>query len=366
MAERLQRDLAVAAVGLALAFAALLLAAPAMAGQPTPGAHYYGLRAALQYPLVEDIVSPIAEVRVSRSGRRLAAAEVMVLCGRGRSLNNPVVRLNLRRNPDAVVHRDGSFGFHAVGVSDTEGRVRLWLSGRFASAQYARLFYGVRDFPRRRSRDCRATSQRYRNWSAAVLYRDGQPPFSGCRSQRAGTLLRTDTGRVFQQLIIKEFSSFVTHVYACLYAIPHHRIDLGRNYDDETVRLPRLAGTYVAWWWGVLHVMDLREPASVRLVDPTPGFGTAWPQSASDLVLKPNGAIAWTVCCGPDGNELWALDAAGLRLIEPGRRPLPTLPPGAPGLRLLDAGPRLELESLELTDSTLTWLNGGTRTAVLD
>jgi hypothetical protein len=35
-------------------------------------------------------------------------------------------------------------------------------------------------------------------------------------------------------------------------------------------------------------------------------------------------------------------------------------------LRLLDAGLQHELESLELTDSTLTWINGGTRTAVLD
>lgn len=244
--------------------------------------------------------------------------------------------------------------------------MRLWLSGRFVSGQYARLFYGVRDLPRRRSRDCRATSRRYRNWAPAVLYRDGQPPFSGCRTQRAGTLLRTRTGRVFQQLIIKEFSSFVTHVYACLYAIPNRRIDLGRNYDDETVRVPRLAGTFVAWWWGVLHVMDLRDPASLRLVDPTPGFETAWPRSASDLALKPNGAIAWTLCCAQDGGELWALDATGLRLIEPGFRPLPTLPPDAPGLRLLDAGQQLELESLELTDSTLTWINGGTRTAVLD
>jgi hypothetical protein len=255
------------------------------------------------------------------------------------------VRLSLRGNPAAAVRRDGSFSFPAVGLSRTEGRVRLWLSGRFVSAQYARLFYRVRNSPQHRPQDCRSTHERYPDWSPAALYRDGKPPFSGCRSQRAGTLLRTDTGRIFQQLTIDEFSSFVTHVYACLYARPHRRVDLGQNYDDEQVRVPRLAGTFVAYWWGMLHVIDLRDPASVRLVDPTPGFETVFPQPASDLVLKPNGAIAWTILGQESG--LWALDAAGLRQ--------------------LDTGPALDLESLELTDSTLTWINGGTtRTATLD
>jgi hypothetical protein len=275
----------------------------------------------------------------------LVAAELMLWCGRARSLHVRDVRLSLRRNPAAAVRRDGTFSFPAVESSRTAGRVRLWLSGRFVSAQHARLFYRVRELPRRRSPDCRSTHERYPDWSPAVLGLDGVPPFSGCQSQPAATLLRTDTGRVFQQLTIDEFSSFVTHVYACLYAEPHRRVDLGRNYDDEQLRVPRLAGTFVAYWWGVLRVIDLRDPASVRLVDPTPGVETAWPQSASDLALKPNGAIAWTV--SGSGPELWALDAAGLRQ--------------------LDAGTALDLESLELDGSTLTWTNGGTtRSATLD
>lgn len=345
---------------LGVCLATVLLASPAVAGRPTPGALYYGLRATDQYPRVEELIPPSAELRVARSGRRLAAAEVTLLCGRGRSLDNPVVRLSFRRNPAAVVRRDGGFSFPAVGLSDTERRVRLWLSGRFVSAQYARLFYRVRN-----PRDCPPTHERYPDLSPAALYRDGKPPFSGCRSQRAGTLVHTGTGRVFQQLVIDEFSSFVTHVYACLYAIPHRRVDLGRNYDDERVGVPRLAGSFVAWWWGVLRVMDLRDPPSVRLVDHTPGFGTVFPQPASDLVLKPNGAIAWTIL-GRDP-ELWALDAAGVRLIEPGLRPLPTLAPDAPGLRQLDAGPALDPQSLELNGSTLTWINyGTTQTSTLD
>jgi hypothetical protein len=327
-------------VAATVGLAGLLLVAPAMAGRPAPGAHYYGLRAADQYPRVEELIPPTAELRVSRSGRRLVAAEVTLLCGRGRSLDESVVRLSLRGNPLAVVRRGGGFSFPAVGLSDTKRRVRLWLSGRFVSAQYARLFYRVRD-----PQDCPATDARYPALSPAALYRDGKPAFSGCRSQRAGTLLRTDSGRVFQQLTIDEFSSFVTHVYACLYAMPHRRVDLGRNYDDARVLVPRLAGSFVAWWSGVLGVMDLRDPASVRLVDHTPGFETVWPQSPSDLVLKPNSAIAWTILHFEP--ELWALDTAGLRM--------------------LDSGPQLGLESLELSGSTLTWINAGSaRSALLD
>ena len=345
---------------LGVCLAALLFAAPAAVGRPTPGALYYGLRAADQYPRVEELIPPSAELRVARSGRRLAAAEVTLLCGRGSSLDDPVVRLSFRRNPAAVVRRDGSFSFSAVGLSDTERRVRLWLSGRFVSAQYARLFYRVRN-----PHDCPPTHERYPDLSPAALYRDGKPPFSGCRSQRAGTLLRTDTGRIFQQLSIDDFSSFVTHVYACLYAKPKQRVHLGRNYDELQVRVPRLAGTFVAFSSGPLRVIDLRDPASVRLVDHTPGYETVFPQSASDLVLKPNGAIAWTII--RNDSELWALDAAGLRLIEPGLRPLPTLAPDAPGLRQLDAGPALDTQSLELNESTLTWINNGTtRFATLD
>ena len=349
---------------LGVCLAAVLFAAPAMAGRPTPGALYYGLRATDQYPRVEELIPPSAELRVARSGRRLAAAEVTLLCGRGRSLDELVVRLSFRRNPAAVVRRDGSFSFPAVGLSDTERRVRLWLSGRFVSAQYARLFYRVRN-----PRDCPPTHERYPDLSPTALYRDGQAPFSGCRSQRAGTLLRTDTARVFQQLVIDEFTSFVTHVYACLYAIPHRRVDLGRNYDDARVRAPRLAGAFVAYMWGALRVLDLNDPNSLRIVDPTPGFPKpAWGADLRDLVLKQTGAIAWTVD-RYDGGELWALDAAGLRVIEPGPNQIPDiwLERDAPGLRLLDSGPDLDLESLALNGSTLTWTNAGTtRTATLD
>lgn len=326
----------------------LLFVAPALAGRPAPGAHYFGLRATAQYPRVEELIEPSVELRVARSGRRLSAAEVTLLCGRGRSHDEPVVSFSFRHNPAAVVRRDGSFSFPAVGLSDTKRPVRLWLSGRFVSAQYARLFYRVRN-----PRDCPRPHERYRDFSPAALYRDGQPPFSGCRSQRAGTLLRTDTARVFQQLVIDEFTGFVTHVYACLYAKPHRRVDLGQNYDDGQVRVPRLAGKLLAYsgvgcaLGGCQATITVRDLGSGRVIqkispvqDPFAGPNLVW-----DLALKEDGSLAWIVAYGRWGErdflarEVWALDTAGQRL--------------------LDSGPGLELESLALTDSTLTWLHGG-------
>lgn len=108
------------------------------------------------------------------------------------------MRLSLRANPAAAFRRDGAFSFAAVGFSRAAGRVNLCLSGRFVSARYVRLVYRVRGVSQRRTRDCRSRDE---NWdlSPAGLYRDGVPPFSGCLSQRAGTLV--DTRRVFQQFL---------------------------------------------------------------------------------------------------------------------------------------------------------------------
>ena len=356
---------AVAAFASAVCLAVLLVPARAVAGRPAPGGHYYGPRAADQPPKVENTATKAAMLRVSRSGRRLVAAELHLWCGgRGRSSYVGVVKLSLRGNRAATVGRDGSFSFPAAGPTREAVRVHLWLSGRFVSAQHARLFYRVRDVPRRGSPNCRSTHERYPDWSPAVLGLEGVPPFSGCQSQRAATLLRTDTGRVFQQYAPWNESDpwsggFVTHVYACLFAKPKHRVDLGRNYDDERVELPRLAGTLLAYeqvgcglgaCGSAIRVLDLAG-GDVRTVSPTQrneseSFGVG------DLVLKENGSLAWTVARYAFGGafiafEVWALDSQGARP--------------------LDSSPDLELESLELNGSTLTWLHGEiTRSATLN
>ena len=298
-------------------------------------------------------------LRVSRSGRRLAAARLTLWCRRGGSSYIGTLKLALRANRAATVGRDGRFSFPAAGFSRASGRVRLWLAGRFVSARHARLFYRVRDLPRRGSRDCRSTHERYPDYSPAVLGLDGVPPFSGCRSQRATTLLRSDASRVFTQYAPSDesdpwSSGLVTHVYACLFAKPKRRVDLGRNYDDETIEVPRIASTLVAYSVGVtslagsfaqIRVLDLSKAIPARTVDATPGPPQSGTNRVRDLVLKPNGSLAWTVGRGSFDpaypafqQQLWARDASGERL--------------------LDSGPNVHLESLELNGSTLTWLHG--------
>ena len=110
-------------------------------------------------------------------------------------------------------------------------------------------------------------------------------------------------------------------------------------------------------WW--IAVRAARHGSLVS--DPDLG----WPTRVGDLELKANGSVAWTLdrlAVSPNGLpidngsgeppaalawEVWALDSHGQRV--------------------LDSGPNLDLHSLELNGSTLTWIKDGTtRSATLD
>ena len=346
--------------GMTLAVCALssLFAAPAVADRPTPGARYYGFPAS-GHVRADDLLYLTARLRVSSSGRRIAAVGLALGCEHRTSRYDfKSVRLKLsfsgRRGPK--IRRDGSFAL----AGREDGR-RYRLSGRFVTREYARLSFRARmllprPIDRRRYKTCRPEE----GSSPTALYRRGIPPFSGCRSQHALTLLATDTGRVFQQYRL-EGGEWFPHAYACLFATPERRVHLGQNYDDETLELPRMVGTLLAYAAGEsaliggfanVRIVDLSGDTPTRFVDATPGE----PEGVNgvyDLVLKPNGAIAWMVGRGgyfpgsPYYHQLWALDAGGLRL--------------------LDTGADLALRSLELQDSTLTWTNAGSaRTASLN
>jgi hypothetical protein len=98
-----------------------------------------------------------------------------------------------------------------------------------------------------------------------------------------------------------------------------------------------------------VRVVDLRDGSLRSPQLPAWVFNhIGWGPVPADVELKENGSVAWTIA-GPPGwqREVGALDTAGQRLV--------------------DSGPNLDVNSLELNESTLTWINDGTtRSTTLD
>jgi hypothetical protein len=350
--------LAAIAVGLA----ALLFAGSALAVRPVPRAHYFGLPA--ESNEAGGFVDATGELVVSPSARSVAPVTLRFYCPGGGNavparLSGPAGRrLRVAQNGRfATKERRNSYRY----------RARYRLRGRFVSAEFARIVYTER----------RLRSRRVVCRSAMKLYRNGVPPFSGCRSQRAATVLWGDSGRLFLQYAAVrpgsggEFGlgSFFTHLYACLFESASKRIDLGENYAPDDYRENfRLAGQFVAFF-RTGCALCIWPQASIEVRDARTGSLVSKPDvrywtRLSDLELKANGSVAWALerlALRPDGypigyqteppvietREAWALDSHGQRL--------------------LDSGLDLVADSLELSGSTLYWLNGTTaRAAALD
>jgi hypothetical protein len=366
--------LAAIAVGLA----ALLFAGLALAVRPVSRAHYFGFPSGAS--VEAGFVDVTGELRVPQSGGHVAPAKLAFSCRNGRDVRVRLSGSAGRRSP-VRVGRDGRFvavgsGGETLGLVRPRSVARYRLQGRFLTRESARIIYTER----------RVRSHRLVCRSSMTLYREGVPPFSGCGSQRAVTVLRGDTGRVFLQYAAQlpgsggEFGlgSFIPHAYACLFDSPSKRIDLGENYapDDERLNF-RLAGPFLAFFHGgcamcifeqfFIEVRDLRNGTIVRRIGYPESYPDLmpWGSRPAALALKANGSLAWTLDriamdshgfpVGYGDNEppvvvaweVWALDTSGPRL--------------------LDSGPKLVLDSLELHDSSLTWIDDGvTRTATLD
>jgi hypothetical protein len=186
-----------------------------------------------------------------------------------------------------------------------------------------------------------------------TLYRNGKPPFRDCRDRRGETLASSNRGRIFAQAAFIFADSFAPDVYACLFESPRRRFHLGVDWDDEEINLPALAGPFAGYeavscgglgpCFSTIHVKDLRgvggSDKGSAACDRPPKFGP--PGSVGGLVLKDSGSVAWTVQVTDSQPRrlVCALDAAGRRL--------------------LDSGAGIDLKSLKLTGSNLTWLNGG-------
>lgn len=318
------------AVGIVAVPAVLILPGQGAQAQPLPQGRFAG-----------TTYETDAALQVSRDGKAITAAS-------GGSLIKVNDLADCRKRRSIALVRPG----RRVAV-DSERRFSirrqtsgftLRAHGRFVSAYTARLVFRVRPakaFP------CEPGPKVVR------LHRKGAPPFSGCGSQPAKTLLQNDDARIFNQSKIFYGYYFRPVAYGCLFSVDK-RFYLGMDdpaspighSDSSDAEDFQLAGPYTAYvldYLGAvigtdqLNVVDLRDGTRI-----TPGPDR--PHQVRSLVLKDNGSVAWIQNDYYDHEEqVWAHDALGDRQLDsaPARdnsRPITTL---------------------ELTGSTLTWLHDG-------
>ena len=300
--------LAVPVCALAACLAVLLSAAPAMAGRPAPGGRYYGLTE--QPPKFEDVQDFSAKLHTSRSGRKLAAAELNLLCGRSRS---DAVKLSLHGNRAATIKRDGSFSFPAAGPTREAGRMRLWLSGRFVSARYVRLFYRVRNSVRRHSPGCRATDERKPDDRYPDLVASGARPRRRAALQRMPQAARHDASadrRCARLRAVRTLGRIQPWVQRSRDARVRVRVCEAGTPCRPGSQLRRCAGRAATAGRRAAGLRTRRlRPGRMRVCHPGPrpdgrhfahrvADPAQRPRSRTgvgDLVLKESGSLAWTV-----------------------------------------------------------------------
>jgi hypothetical protein len=313
---------------LVIAVAILVAASPASAAKPHKGARYYGFEGSETSMILSDVS---AKVRVSGSGRAFRRGSyVNLTCGRDDKL---VRKLSLT---GTRIRRNGKFSKVKRG-----GRVRYRLRGRFVRRDYAKITYSASKPSGLRGR-CKGARHK------VALYEKGVPPYKSCRSQRAKNDLKNSDGRVFEQLRL-ESGQFYPFVYACLNS--GKRVELGRNWDDEEVEVPRLTAPFVAWAAvecgnsNCISTVETRDLRDGKLVHEEPATTGGLPGNSTrvpDLVVKSNGSLAWIVDIGSSvgsDRQVVAVDSAGRRV--------------------LDSGGTIDPESLTLTGSTLSWTKAG-------
>jgi hypothetical protein len=172
--------------------ALLVLCSPAAAARPAAGGHYYGFEADEARPF--SVLGVDAELRVAGNRGRLARGsylEYRVECP-GNDAGGKF------RLGGAKLSRRGRF---ARAGMIAEHRYRI--HGRFVSRGHARITYSL----------SRCKTSRF----PVTLYLDGEPPFSGCRRQRAKTLARSADGRVFERYRLESSGEFFPYVYGSLF-----------------------------------------------------------------------------------------------------------------------------------------------------
>jgi hypothetical protein len=229
------------------------------------------------------------------------------------------------------------------------GRFVLTVTGRFVTSERARISFRHRRVPRRRGRECDDSGR-------VTLTPERVAPLrvSNCRTHEAPDLLLTAQGRVFSHRTWLGRDGWGSVVHACLFSV-NKPFELGQDEDDDNdLDRFRLVEPYVAYehsecgmgCFYSLHVQDLRDGAVRHLPrEPQGTFG-----QVTDMVLRESGSVAWIArpaqYFGLREPAVWADDGQVSRLLDSGN---------------------IELESLELNGSTLTWVkDGASQSATLD
>ncbi len=310
--------------------ALLAMAAPAFAAHPHRSARYVGFEGSETKMVLTEVS---AKLRVSGGkGRRFRRGSYVKLsCGRDDKLVRKLSLANTR------IRRNGTFA-----KSKRRGRIRYKLLGRFVRRNYAKVTYSASKPSGLRGR-CKGKRRK------VVLYEKGFPPYTGCRSQHAKNDLKTSEGRFFERLQL-DSSEFFPHVYVCLFS-SGSAWEIGRNWDDELVEVPRLTAPYAAW--SAVQCGNSNCISTVTTLDVASGGGPdSFPASTAglpgnstrvtDLALKANRSVAWIVDIGSSvgsDRQVVAVDSAGRRV--------------------LDSGGNIDPESLTLSGSTLSWTESG-------
>jgi hypothetical protein len=147
--------------------------------------------------------------------------------------------------------------------------------------------------------------------------------------------------------------------YACLYSNGHARLlSPSEHYGYPIVRF---AGPYVAFVpttrsarEGSVWVMDLRSGHKHSYVEVQPTAENGICGEAVSLVLKSDGAVAWTARNYLEGCPMAPPATVEVRVHD------------SHGLRVLESAAGIVPTSLHISGSTLSWLNGAsTRTATI-
>jgi hypothetical protein len=229
------------------------------------------------------------------------------------------------------------------------GRFVLTFSGRFRTRERATIRMRYRRVPRRRGHECDDSGR-----VVLAPQRVAPPEVSDCRTHEAKTLVLTPEGRIFWEDVWYGRDGWASVAYACLFSV-NRAFELDQDDDDDSdLDTFRLVEPYVAYGQAEcpmgcgfsLHVQDLRDGRERHL----PRAEGQSIGRVTDIALRATGSVAWISRAAPYSEDLrpavWADDGQVTRLLDRGN---------------------IDLESLELSGTTLTWTrDAAQQSATLD